>query len=266
VVAKNEPKALDKALAGPDAAKVANALGASTDKSVGQLLERLATDAKRDLPVRQAAITALTRTKKGSQTVLDLAQKGKLGDDVKPLVASLLHNSSHRDIQGEAEKLFPRPAAKGAGKLPPVDKLAALKGDAEHGKAVFTTATCNTCHVVNGAGTPYGPELSEIGTKLPKDALYTSIIYPNAGISFGFEGSIVSLKDGDDLDGIVTSETATEITLRRAGGINTAIKKSDIKERRPMKLSIMPEGLVGNMTQQELVDLVEYLSTLKKAK
>jgi len=265
MVAKDDPKLLDKALAGPDGSKVATTLGASTDKSISQLLEKIAGDSKRELAVRQAAVSALAKSKNGSLAIIDLANKGKLGDDVKPLAASLLHNSAHKDVQADAVKLFPMPAMKGTAKLPAIEKLVAMKGDAVRGKEAFTTATCITCHVVNGQGTGYGPELSEIGAKLPKDALYTSILYPNAGISMGFEGSVITTKDDDALDGIVVSDTPTEITLRRAGGINTPIKKSDIKDRRQMKLSIMPEGLIATMTQQDLVDVVEYLSTLKKA-
>ncbi len=81
----------------------------------------------------------------------------------------------------------------------------------------------------------------------------------------GFEGWIISTNDGDDLDGIIASDAADQIVLKRAGGINTAIKKSEIKEKRQMKLSIMPENLQQQMSTQDLVDLVEYLSTLKKA-
>jgi putative heme-binding domain-containing protein len=81
----------------------------------------------------------------------------------------------------------------------------------------------------------------------------------------GFEGWIISTNDGDDIDGMIASDAADQIVLRRAGGINTAIKKSEIKEKRQMKLSIMPENLQQQMTTQDLVDLVEYLSTLKKA-
>ena len=64
---------------------------------------------------------------------------------------------------------------------------------------------------------------------------------------------------------MIASETADQIVLRRAGGLNTAIKKSELKEKRAMKISIMPENLQQQMTPQDLVDLVEYLSGLKKA-
>jgi len=204
-------------------------------------------------------------SKPGSLALLDLAKKKQLSAELTPLAASLLHNVSQRDVRDEAAKLLPLPTAKGSEKVPPIEKLVTMKGDAVHGKEVFKTATCVTCHIINGEGTSFGPELSEIGAKLPKEAIYTSILYPSAGISMGFEGWVVTTKDGDDLDGMIASQTADEIVLKRAGGINTPIKKADIKDKRQMKLSIMPENLQQQMTPQELVDLVEYLSTLKKA-
>ena len=75
---------------------------------------------------------------------------------------------------------------------------------------------------------------------------------------------IVKVKGGDELVGIVQSETADELQLRIAGGIVTPILKSNIISRRPQKESIMPEDLQKGMTAQELVDLVDYLMTLKK--
>jgi putative membrane-bound dehydrogenase-like protein len=265
MVLKNDPNLLGKALAGPDGPKVAKALAASTDRGVIKMLAELAANSKGDLAARQAAVTALTHSKAGSLALLDLAKKKQLSAELTPLAASLLHNASQRDVRAEAARLLPLPTAKGSEKVPPIDKLVTMKGDAVHGKEVFKTATCITCHIVNGEGTNFGPELSEIGAKLPKEAIYTSILYPSAGISMGFEGWVVSTKDGDDLDGMIASQTADGIVLKRAGGINTPIKKEDIKEKRQMKLSIMPENLQQQMTPQELVDLVEYLSTLKKA-
>jgi putative membrane-bound dehydrogenase-like protein len=265
LVARNNAKLIESALTGKESAKVAAALGASTDRNVVRLLADIVADARRDLPVRQAAVTALTHSKQGSSLLIGMARGKRLPADVTPLAASLLHNASQRDIRDEAAQVFPAPVGKGSEKLPSVKRLVSMKGNAAHGKEVFVSATCVTCHLINGQGTSYGPELSEIGAKLPKETLYTSILYPSAGISMGFEGWIISTKDGDDLDGMIASETADEIVLRRAGGINTAIKKSEIKEKRPMKISIMPENLQQQMTPQDLVDLVEYLSGLKKA-
>jgi putative heme-binding domain-containing protein len=117
---------------------------------------------------------------------------------------------------------------------------------------------------VRGEGTDFGPSLSEIGTKLGKDALYESILDPSAGISFGYEAYQLTLKNGDEAYGIIVSETPDELSLKGINGIVTRYKKSDLTNRVKQKLSAMPAGLQQTMSTRELVDLVEYLSTLKK--
>ena len=124
---------------------------------------------------------------------------------------------------------------------------------------------CIRCHQVNGEGTDFGPNLSEIGTKLGKDALYEAILDPSAGISFGFEGWQVELKDGEEAYGLIVSDTAEEIAVKTQAGIVTRYKKADVAKREQQKLSLMPAGLQQTMSTGEIVDLVEYLSSLKKA-
>ena len=124
---------------------------------------------------------------------------------------------------------------------------------------------CINCHRVNSKGVDLGPALSEIGAKLGKDALYEAILDPSAGIEFGFEAWQLELKSGDEAYGIIVSETADDLTIKDAKAIPTRIKKSDIAKRQQMKLSMMPTGLQQTMSTQDLVDLVEYLSSLKKA-
>ena len=138
--------------------------------------------------------------------------------------------------------------------------------DPVRGAEVFARPTvgCINCHQVNGNGTDFGPNLSEIGTKLGKDAIYESILDPSAGISFGFEAWSIELKNGDENFGLITSETNDEISLKSQNGITTKYKKSDIAKRQKQTLSIMPAGLQLTMSTEDLVNLVEYLSSLKK--
>src|SRR5262249_19327562 len=148
-----------------------------------------------------------------------------------------------------------------------ISELMRLKGDPVKGAAVFrrdTTTACIKCHQVNGEGIDFGPNLSEIGTKLGKDALFEAILDPSAGISFGFEAWQITLKDGNEAYGLIVSETADELALKTAGAIVTRYPKTEIKSRTQGKLSIMPAGLQATMSRQDLVDLVEYLSQLKK--
>ena len=143
-----------------------------------------------------------------------------------------------------------------------------MPGDAQKGAQVFARPEvgCINCHRINEKGADVGPALSEIGNKLGKDALYEAILDPSAGIAFGYEAWQIDLKSGDEAYGIIVSETADELVLKDAKAISTRIKKSDIAKRQQSKISLMPAGLQLTMSTQDLVDLVEYLSSLKKAK
>ena len=73
------------------------------------------------------------------------------------------------------------------------------------------------------------------------------------------------MKSGDEAYGLVVSDTAEELAVKTQAGIVTRYKKSDIVKRAQQKLSIMPAGLQQTMSAEDLADLVEYLSSLKKA-
>ena len=85
----------------------------------------------------------------------------------------------------------------------------------------------------------------------------------SAGISFGFEAWMIKLKSGDEAYGLITSETAEEVVVKNKTVV-MHVKKPDIESRQQMKLSIMPANLQAAMSAQDLVDLVEFLSSLKK--
>ena len=147
--------------------------------------------------------------------------------------------------------------------MAPIAELATRRGDPAMGEEVYAQL-CATCHVVGGEGIDFGPALSEIGDKLPKEALYRSIIHPSEGISFGYEGYLVKLKDGSQAVGYVASETEDAIELRMAGGVTARYEKAEIESRTQLDRSLMPDGLYQAMTEQDLVDLVQYLTTLRR--
>ena len=120
--------------------------------------------------------------------------------------------------------------------------------------------TCIQCHQVRGEGREVGPALTEVGTKLPKEALIEAILDPSAGISFGFEAWQVELKSGDEAYGLKANETADEVAIRDINGIITRYRKSEIASMNQSKTSIMPTGLQQTMTTQDFVDLIEYLA------
>jgi putative membrane-bound dehydrogenase-like protein len=267
LVVKNQNHAeLSKALAGPDAANITAALGNLQDGSGAKMLEGILMDAKQPFPVRQAAVKALARTNRGARALLAFAKKKGLPDDMLFTAGNELRSSPGKEIRDEAAALFPAPAGKDNKPLPPIAQLLKMNGDAKSGHAVFA-ATCIRCHQVNGEGVDFGPNLTEIGTKLGKDALMTKVLQPGSSLAFGYEGKTLKLKSGDQADGLITSQTEDEVTLKTSSGtaaIVTKYKRSDIAEIKTMKVTMMPEGLQTAMSTQEFVDLIEYMAALKK--
>ncbi len=258
---------LKQFLAGTNAVNVTEALGNTGENRIVPLLSPIVTDTARDLVLRKQAVRALAQVQAGSAALLKLAEEQKLPADLTLTASAALNNVRWDDLRARAADLLPLPQGRDAQPLPPIAELVKLTGDPVNGAAVFRrdTVACNKCHQVNGEGIDFGPGLSEIGTKLGKDALYESILNPSAGISFGFEAWQINLKNGDEAYGLLVSETTDELAIKAAGGIVTRYKKSDVASRTQQKLSLMPAGLQQAMSRQDLVDLVEYLSSLKKA-
>jgi putative heme-binding domain-containing protein len=140
-----------------------------------------------------------------------------------------------------------------------------MKGDVARGRIIFnTTGTCNKCHKVNGIGNEIGPDLSEIGKKLARQAAFESILYPSAAISHNYETWLVLTDDGLLHSGLLVSETDAEIKIKDEKGIIRTIPANTIEEKKKSDVSLMPADIQKLMTVQELVDVVDYLATLKE--
>jgi putative heme-binding domain-containing protein len=251
----------------PRAAEILEPLGKTTDNRMTPLLAPIVTDASRELKFRRDAVRALAQCQDGANKLLQLARDDRLPNEVKLVAANQLNRARWREVRTEAAQLLPLPTAKGDQAIPPIYELVKKTGNADRGAEIFRRPelNCIGCHQVRGEGLDYGPALSEIGTKLAKEALYESILDPSAGIAFGYEAWQFTLKQGDEVLGLVTSDTPNEVIVKIQGGTTQSLKPSEISKREKQKLSIMPTGLQGTLSTQEFVDLIEYLASLKKA-
>ncbi|RYD37000.1 MAG: c-type cytochrome, partial [Verrucomicrobiaceae bacterium] len=210
--------------------------------------------------VRLRAVKALGLSAAGQKTLLETARSGRLPEEVREAAGTALVTSTDEAVRAEAAAIFQMTARK---PLPPVAELAKRGGSAEEGHGVFMTY-CFTCHQVNGEGIDFGPALSEIGAKLAKEALYDAILHPGAAISFGYEGYEVKTKSGDIFTGMITASTDTEFSLKLPGGVVQKCLVSDVVSKTPLTVSLMTPGLETVMDETQLVNLVEYLASLKK--
>jgi putative membrane-bound dehydrogenase-like protein len=260
-------KLVGAALGTPKAEKVVSLLGGSTDKQSVSMLTNVVTNANRPAPLRIAAVKALSLTAGGATALVGLAESHKIPEDTKSAARTALAMVQYPGLSERVAKAFPAPQSAGGKSLPPIPQLAKLKGDPTKGKELFARAesSCTLCHRVSSIGVDFAPALTEIGSKLGKDALYEAILSPNAGISMGFETTELKMKNGSSALGIIRSETTDQVILALPGGVTNSFAKSDISTRTKLPISMMPTGLQMMFTQDQLVDLVEYLSSLKAA-
>ena len=249
------------------ALNTARALTTAGDGRTAGLLKGLMLDAKAPASLRQEAVRGLAKTKNGAMDLLKLAREKQIDPALEQVTAFALHSAMWDDVKKPALELYPLPPGKNSEPLPPLAELLKAKGNADKGKQIFaTTGKCATCHIVKNEGKDVGPNLTEIGSKLSREAMFESILFPSAGISHNYETYVVVLKSGNTANGIMTTQTPDSISLKGADAIVRTFKKSEIEETVKQSVSLMPADLQKEMSAEDLINVVEYISTLKKAK
>jgi putative membrane-bound dehydrogenase-like protein len=237
--------------------------GVGTKESI-DLLQTIALSDKYEMPLRKQAAHKIGNSWSGEERVLNILKNKKVPAELIPDVVASVSGAWRGAIRSEAAAYLPNDGKNAGMKpAPALNELLALTASAGDGKKIFT-ATCAVCHQVNNSGYDFGPKLGEIGSKLPKEALLESIVHPSAGIGFGYEGWEMKMKDGSALSGILASKTETDIDIKFPGGARKQIKTADLQSLTQMKQSMMTEGLYNGMSAQDLANLLEYLSGLKK--
>ena len=142
------------------------------------------------------------------------------------------------------------------------EKARVVMGDSEKGKILFTSQNCIACHTYEDGQTPKGPHLADIGKRYSKPELLESILRPSAKLAQGFESWQFLMDDGTTYVGFVVLESAESVTIRQSNGVAAELLRPDLEDRKKQETSMMPEGLVSNLTVEQLADLVAYLQSL----
>ena len=138
-------------------------------------------------------------------------------------------------------------------------------GDAVRGEQIFRrhNLACLKCHAVAGAGGRVGPDLVSVGASAPVDYLLDSLLKPGKKIKENYTSIVVATDEGQVFSGIRVNQTDTVLTLRTSEDTELSIATESIEQQRTGG-SLMPVGLVDELTRRELIDLVCFLSELGK--
>jgi putative membrane-bound dehydrogenase-like protein len=137
-------------------------------------------------------------------------------------------------------------------------------GDRQAGLRVVTTnpaAQCGRCHTVGDSTAGVGPNLSHIGTTLPRETLLQALIDPSARIAPGYGTVTVTLRNGQTVEGLLREDTASGLVIEDASGTRRQVAAADIAKRVNAPSAMPPMGAL--LTPAEIRDVVELLTTLK---
>lgn len=236
------------------------ALGSYDDPGVaGILLDRFASltpavrgEALEALFARSARVEALLAgLEEGrlSASVVETSRRQRLLDHPDPRVAERAKAIFGKSANADRAEVLQRYAS-----------AVAAPGDVARGRAVFRKE-CANCHRLEGEGHEIGKDLKGIGAR-GAETILTNVLDPNREVDPAYLDFAVLTSDGRTYSGIVSAETATSVTLTRAGGTTETILRTDIESMRSSGLSIMPEGLERQIAPQGMADLIAYLKSL----
>lgn len=178
----------------------------------------------------------------------DVAQQLRTHSD--PAIASLAVQHL-----GEGAKLKPADAQQRIEQVREV--LSEGTGNPYAGESIFMER-CAACHKLFFKGGNVGPDLTPY-QRGNLDTLLSSVISPSLEIREGFEYTALFTADGRILTGFVVDQDNQIITLRVKAGEDIRIERKDVEEIAPIGRSLMPDGVLDGLTDQQLRDFFAYL-------
>ncbi|MEM8735939.1 MAG: c-type cytochrome, partial [Planctomycetota bacterium] len=244
-----------------DATKLLEAIGDSSSSQAGELL----IDALPRLSptVKLAALKTTLRRPAWVGSLLDAADTNQF--DLDEL--TLAQKQSLRELPDAALRTRAEGILARGGGLPDADRervlqsllhLTEAKGNVPAGRAVFKKA-CANCHQHGDMGQKIGPNLTGMAVH-PKDELLTHIIDPSRNVEGNFRMYKVLTLDGQVVNGMLAGESKTSITIVDSEARRIDLQREDIDLLTASRKSVMPEGFEKQLSEQELTDLLEFLT------
>lgn len=209
---------------------------------------------------RAVAIEAMFRRADRIPLLLDGMEQGIiLTGELDPVRRNALLTHKDPAVQERAGRLFESrtPGEREKTLRSYTKSVAALEGNERRGAEIFENA-CMICHTWEGKGNAVGPALAGVKNQRLEELL-VHILDPNRQVSPNYLAYTLVTTNGEVVDGIIVHESATSVTMRRAGGMEETIARKNIDTLRSKGLSLMPEGLEEGMSPQDMADLIAYL-------
>jgi putative heme-binding domain-containing protein len=198
-----------------------------------------------------------------------LAAVGQQRVPAKDLTADIirqLRNLKDASIQAQVAKIYGTVRETSADKKAEIEKYRRIygmggsqPGNASPGRVVFNKV-CAQCHTLFDTGGKVGPDITG-ANRTDLNYLLETIVDPNAVIPNEYRATDIETKDGRSLTGLVKVQGDKALVLQTANELVT-LPRDEIASQRQSELSMMPEGLLASLSDQEVRDLLYYLTRL----
>ena len=282
---------------GPTQQKIIDTLAAYDSQEVRKTLAALAKSPEAGKRVAATRAIASRRPRAAIPMIMQLLQENKTSDAASAMVVSMLSRkdlppvltqaiqktalptdiarSLLRDVRVSGGQADLEKAIRKAGQLeqakwkltPDLQKLLIAEmqnnGSASRGQEIYRRKSlqCINCHAIGNAGGLVGPNLISLGGSSQPDYIVEALLNPSAKLKEGFTTLTVLTDEGEITNGISLGKNGDGLRLRLADGKEVQIALDTIEQTKPGK-SLMPEGLLDSLPQQELVDLLTFMSAL----
>jgi putative heme-binding domain-containing protein len=144
-------------------------------------------------------------------------------------------------------------------------KLLEGPADVDAGRRIFAhprLGGCFRCHRVEGRGNEIGPDLSTIG-RVDRRSILESLLQPSNNVAPHYQAWLIETADGKIRTGMLMGTHLDEYTYLDDKGGQFKVNSRDVVSSQPAATSLMPDGLVNQLTTQEVRDLLAYLCSRK---
>ena len=206
---------------------------------------------------RSEAINTFMRSEPRIKLLLDAVESGtiKRAEINWPQSVRLRSGGEYRD---RARTLLTRQDGTRKDVIAQYQSALELKGDKEKGMSVYQM-NCAMCHQVGRKfGRAFGPDLGTVHAWASSDIM-TNILDPNRSIAHGYDMWVIKLNNGKTLQGIISTETPTAVTISNTEGEVTNIARQDISSLTALGMSAMPVDLEKKIDKQQMADLLAFL-------
>jgi putative membrane-bound dehydrogenase-like protein len=217
---------------------------------------------------KESAVQALGASEPGARILAEALVTGKVTrSEISAFVARQMRGYDKSDITAAVEKHWGAiSSGQSKDKLQEIDRLAKSlnpvvlgEADLRNGRKIYQS-TCFACHQLFGDGMKLGPDLTGSNRSDTK-YLLENIIDPGSLVGLDYQLHTITKKDGQVVAGLLKDKTTHGLSIAGIGGGQVTVALSEIKDHNVSTTSMMPEGLISNLTPEETRDLIAYLQS-----